>query len=515
MARPDLAITATGGDAPNGIGVFFGNGDGSFQRADTYADVGPGQLCVADMNSDGFPDLVTLDAAGFSVLLNNGKGKFSFEHSSSAGFTGLFAIGDFNNDGKPDIAIEGLGIFLGNGDGTVRAPTKAYADQTPRNLVVADVNNDHKLDVIQVYYLPSGGGIQIFYGGGNGGVVGPRAFQNDAGPLIVTGDFNNDGKIDVASVGYQNNDAVTVILGNGDGTFQLPSPGNPTSGGAPVGIATGDLNRDGKLDVAVLDSASYANSTMNIFLGNGDGTFQPAKTLVVDSGIFAEAFAVADFDRDGILDIAVINAVSCISVQCSNGTLGILIGNGDGTFHDGVTINIPSDPSVIVTADFNNDGIPDLAIGDDGKIGIFDGVGNGTFNLAGSVSVGGMPVGLLTADFNGDGNTDLGILSGVFYVTLGNGDNQFGPLLDGPRVDSLGTPIAADFNGDSIPDIVTPSGQILVGNGDGTFQPLIDLSPDAGGESVQAAVLGNDALPDIIFGSGLLNPVSVFINATK
>jgi hypothetical protein len=229
--KADLAITATGTDAPNGIGVFFGNGDGSFQQADTYADVEPGQLCVADMNSDGFPDLVTLDTSGFSVLLNNGKGKFSFKHSSSAGFTGLFAIGDFNNDGKPDIVIEGLGIFLGNGDGTVQAPTKTYADQTPRNLVVADVNNDHKLDVVQVYYFPSGGGIQIFYGGGNGGLVGPRTFQNDAGALIVTGDFNNDGKIDVASVGYQNNDAVTVILGNGDGTFQLPLPGNPTSGG--------------------------------------------------------------------------------------------------------------------------------------------------------------------------------------------------------------------------------------------------------------------------------------------
>jgi hypothetical protein len=182
------------------------------------------------MNSDGFPDLVTLDTSGFSVRLNNGKGKFSFKHSSSAGFTGLFAIGDFNNDGKPDIVIEGLGIFLGNGDGTVRTPAKTYADETPGNLVVADVNNDHKLDVVQLYYFPSSG-IQIFYGGGDGGVVGPRAFQNDApGPFIVTGDFNNDGKVDVASVSDQNNGSLTVILGNGNGTFQLPLPGNPPPG---------------------------------------------------------------------------------------------------------------------------------------------------------------------------------------------------------------------------------------------------------------------------------------------
>jgi hypothetical protein len=265
--------------------------------------------------------------------------------------------------------------------------------------------------------------------------------------------------------------------------------------------------------VAVLDNASYASGTMNIFLGNGDGTFQPAKTFVVDSGIDAAAFAVADFDMDGILDIAVIN--SCTNVQCNNGTFGILIGNGDGTFHDGVTLNIPSDPSVIVAANFNNDGIPDLAIGDDAKIEIFDGASDGTFNLAGSVSGGGMPIGLLTADFNGDGNTDLGILvccSGVFYVTLGNGDNQFGPLLDGLRVVSS-TPVAADFNG-GIPDVATSGGQVLLGNGDGTFQ-LINLSPDAGGVSVQSAILGNDTLRDINCGGGSLNPVSVFTNATK
>jgi hypothetical protein len=265
--------------------------------------------------------------------------------------------------------------------------------------------------------------------------------------------------------------------------------------------------------VAVLDATEYVNGTMNILLGNGDGTFQPAKTIVVDSGISAEAFVVADFDMDGILDIAVIN--SCVGIRCTSGTLGIHIGNGDGTFHDGVTLNIPSDPSVIVTADFNNDGIPDLAIGDDGKIGIFDGVGNGTFNLAGSVSVGGMPIGLLTADFNGDGNNDLAMVvcCDVFYVTLGNGANQFGPLLDGLRVVSS-TPVAADFNGDGIPDVATSGGQVLLGNGDGTFQ-LINLSPDAGGVSVQSAILGNDTLRDIIYGGGSLNPVSVFTNATK
>lgn len=496
--------------------MFFGNGDGTFQSPTNYKDSGANQLIVADVDSNGSSDIVTVDAMGITVLLNEGNKQFTFVKSSAAGLAGSFIVGDFNNDGKPDVAISGLGIFLGNGNGTFRAPSSFFADGSTASMAAADINNDHKLDIVQIYKQTPSQGVQIFFGGGNGTLRGPREFvANGPDPCIRMGDFNNDGYLDIASLSCSSygNNTVSVLLGNGDGTFRAPLDSYSTSGGFAFDIAVGDFNQDGKLDLAVLNSTQFANGVLNIFLGNGDGTLQSPILFTVSQGITAQRLAVGDFNRDGVLDIAVTSACSSIN-SCKPGVVSILIGNGDGTFKSGGSYLVGDTPEAIIAADFNNDGATDLAVANlySGSVSIFLANGDGTFDMVADLVVT-EPNGLLAADFNGDGNQDVAIVSAnsTLYVALGEGTGQFGQFLNGVSVDSVRNPVASDFNGDGILDVATDGGQILVGMGGGKFQSATNLGPDAGG-FVQAATLGNDFLPDIVYGTGLPVPITVLVN---
>ncbi len=318
---------------------------------------------------------------------------------------------------------------------------------------------------------------------------------------LATADFNGDGIPDLAVANYSGG-TVSILLGNGDGTFSQPA--GITIGNTTFYVATGDFNGDGKPDLAVANG--YYGSVVSIFLGNGDGTFAPAPgSPIVVAGPFdiTEAIAVADFNGDGVLDLAAANDGEGYDPS----TVTILLGKGDGTFAAAATKpTVGESPTGITTGDFNGDGTPDLATANfhNNSVTILLGNGDGMFTeAAGSpIAVGNFPWTLSTADFNRDGKADLAVANnnyeqaapGTISVLLGTGDGTFTQAAGSPI--SMGhTPESAavgDFNGDGIADLAVANNgddtmSILLGAGDGTFTPAA-VGPISVGDFPQSTV---------------------------
>jgi hypothetical protein len=309
------------------VSVLLGNGDGTFQpHVDYKTDVGTTNVSVGDVNADGHLDIITSNSnstSTVSVLLGNGDGTFQPAVNYTAGtYTYAPTLGDFNGDGKIDIIVTNFGdltfsVFLGNGDGTFQ-PAKTFA-------------------------------------------------VNHRTGSLVAGDFNRDGKLDLAGPDNDDNE-ITVYIGNGDGTFQ---PGVDYAGGSqPSGIKTGDFNHDGKLDLAASnacadnDPGCFKDSlgTASIFLGKGDGTFEPKHDY--PAGYDALDIALDDFNGDGNLDVAVVNGCNFCSQY---GYVTVQLGNGDGTLQPAISINnISLLPVALTTGHFDGSsrGSADIAVAD-------------------------------------------------------------------------------------------------------------------------------------------------------
>ncbi|PFB06901.1 Na-Ca exchanger/integrin-beta4 [Bacillus anthracis] len=315
-------------------------------------------MTSGDFNGDGNLDLAVANDRFISILLGVGNGTFLPAMNINIGDSPLIGIlaADFNGDGILDLAVTNdepgnvISILLGNGDGTFQSPTNYATGTRPGQFVAADFNGDGILDLAVTNDIS--GNVSIFLGNGDG-TFQPSTFYpaGDAPIGITTGDFNGDGKLDLAvtDVGVGANN-VSVLLGNGDGTFQPPS--SLPVGQSPVGIASADFNGDGKLDLVV---ANENSQDISVLLGNGDGTFQPAVNYPVGTvGSFPLFVTVADFNNDGLLDLAVGNL--------GTNNVSILLGNGDGTFQAAVNFEVGQSPEVIIVADFNNDGAIDIAV---------------------------------------------------------------------------------------------------------------------------------------------------------
>lgn len=333
------------------------------------------------------------------------------------------AVGDFNGDGKLDMAVTSwnpsfspninlVTVLLGNGDGTFQ-PGVDYSTvgAEPDSIVVADVNHDGKLDILTA----DAGSLTVSVLLGNGdGTFQPAMLDSDIGALegspfsLAIGDLNGDGNLDLVLPEEADNN-VSVILGNGDGTFN-PATNYPV-GTHPRFAAIGDFNGDGKMDLAVANSGPFnstAPSNVSILLGNGDGTFQPAVNYTV--GVRPNSLVVGDFNRDGKLDLAVDN-------DTTTGIVNILFGNGDGTFQSTVNHAVGPYSVSITSGDFNGDGKLDLAITDDNGVMVLSNTGNGTFQNSGDYAPAGRS--LAAGDFNGDGALDLAVVnSGALAVSV-------------------------------------------------------------------------------------------------
>ncbi len=355
---------------------------------------GATQPVAGDFNGDGVPDLAVVNPCSSSycgsgygsvtILIGNGDGSFQDPVPYATGTYQPMSVatGDFNGDGVPDLVVASqcassascgsgqVSVFLGNGDGTFQSPV-SYASGSGSSyfVAVADFNNDGYLDLAVANQTSAGSTVSILLGNGDGTFQQPAGFATGAASaqFMAVADFNSDGALDLAVANGGTQDSVSILLGNGDGTFQ--APGVYASGGSSAAtIAVGDFNGDGAPDLAVANGcANYNNlvcsssGAVGVLLGNGDGTFQPAASYG-SGGNQANWVTVADFDGDGQLDLAVSNLGST-SGGSNAGVLSLLAGNGDGTFQPASTYGTGGNYGASVTTkDFNGDGQPDLAV---------------------------------------------------------------------------------------------------------------------------------------------------------
>jgi hypothetical protein len=297
------------------------------------------------------------------------------------------------------------------------------------DLVVANENDDN---------------ISVLLGNGDGTFRPQLTWATGHFPeSIAIGDFNADGIPDLA-VANTGGNCISILLGNGDGSFRNQLEYGVGRG--PVSITTGDFNNDGNVDLVV---ANTTDLDVSILLGNGDGTFQPASIFATGSG--PQSVVVGDFNSDGASDLALANT--------ADGTISILIGNGDGTFQSQTTWPVGVDPDSVVAADLNNDGVLDLAVANriSNTVSIMIGNGNGSFQNQVPVAVGTAPDAIAAGDFNDDGILDLAVCNqfdSTVSILLGGGAGDFSPR----QIYTMAAPdglslVAGDFNGDGITDL--------------------------------------------------------------
>jgi hypothetical protein len=388
--HPRHSSSAGPAEAIPGAGVL------SFQPPVTYPVPGEysASATVADVNGDGIPDIIVISLYGspngdglVSVLLGNGDGTFQPATSFDSGGDspeGL-AVGDVNNDGKLDIVVANcsstnggldcpsssdgvLAVLLGNGDGTFQSPiTMSTGVLGVTQMALADVNLDGNLDAIVA--TNDGPSPLLFLGNGNGTFQPPSTPFGCFCGLPTVADVNGDGIPDLlmTSLGGSRHGAVVdVFLGNGDGTFQ-PAVGysdilGPDRFSEIRGMTVSNVNGSGELDVLAVGGSTDVRARFGVLLGNGDGTFAP-KSSVGYLEYFGESLAVADFNGDGIPDLAV---GVCSQKFCARGGEGLVFvfpGTSDGKFEFASIFDVGAlDAGSTIAADLNGDGKPDLVV---------------------------------------------------------------------------------------------------------------------------------------------------------
>jgi hypothetical protein len=510
--KSDLVVAYAG---VNEVGVRLGNGDGTFASQTTYATGGsyPCFVAVADLNQDQKADLVVTnrDSGTIGVFLGHGDGSFGAVTKFASGGSRPVAVacGDLDGDGNVDLAVANkaddwncVGVLRGNGRGSFDAAEShaAYGDEcksvaigdfdrdgtaeiaagmsnrhvyviSRRNhwgsdfdgvgsfVTAADVNHDGQTDLV---VAGQGSRVMTLLNTGRSLFTGLPLDPAGSSPRsVAVGDFNGDGREDLAMANSLS-DTVAVYLGNGDGLFGVR--GAFSSGGSwPSSIAVADFNGDGKADLVVANT-HYASNTVAVFLGRGDGDFDPLTTFSSD-GTGPWPVVAGDFNGDGNADFAVANYYS--------DTLAVFLGRGDGSFDSGTTFPTGgSHPRCLAIGDFNGDKISDLAVGyfvghaRESSVGVLLGSGDGRFALPMThADEHAHSTDLAVGDFNGDGKADLAVTYlGAGALLFGRGDGSFSSHEGFDSGSVTGAAVAVgDFNADGYADLAVAGSNNTVG----------------------------------------------------
>ena len=465
--KMDIATVAaaTGNNNQETVGIFLGNGDGTFTAGNRYGDLfGVNNIGVSDLDGDGNPDLILgfSDPNGFGpasgsgsyvyFMLGRGDGTFAgaTAYDTPSGFTigPPFALADFNGDNIPDIVTTtkapGLSLYtlIGNGagafaPGVTKAITATNVGGNPPLVLAGELTSATSNDAILGITTQSAGttgtatgDVAVFLGNGNDtfGSEMDTPFNSEAGAM-VTGDFNNDNALDVVVGGPVTTDsggnpasgAVFYLEGKNNGSFDAPVPiDTPLN---PVSFAAGELTSAKNLDLVVANGGTpFATTPVDgsvlVYLGNGNGTFQSPKTLSAPA--FPQAVAIADVNNDGHPDIVVLSE---FSGQSFESRVWVFLGDGAGNFGTGIETSLDEYADGLQVGNLNGDSFPDLALASCcgfANTEVWAGNGNGTFSGPTELPVGISSSFPILADINGDNKLDLLVATGDAIETLLN-----------------------------------------------------------------------------------------------
>ncbi len=509
----DLAAANNGS---SNVSVLIGQGNGTFAAAVSYATgTGPFRLTTADFDRDGDQDLAVanFNANNVSVLLGNGDGTFAAAANTAAGTQpSSVAAGDFNGDGKPDLAVSNYGsnnvsVLFGNGNGTFGTAVNYSVGLKPYSVAAGDLNGDGIADLVTAN--SGSGSLSILIASGFGSFNSPLTISVYYEPTLARiGDLDDDGRLDIllpvqayGRIVYVYNDSTCAL---NCGNFLSPAPN--TIGGTPDSAVAADFNRNGPIDIAVVDSAS---NVVAIRTGNGDGTFAPGSSY--PAGTTPRGLATADFNRDGKLDLAV--------ASTATNEAAVLLGNGDATFQNAVAYGTGAGPRSVTVGDFNRDGKPDLAVParDANAVSILLGNGDGTFQTKVDYSVGTSPRAVATGDFDRDGILDLAVAnatSGNVSILKGNANGTFQAAVNFGAGTTPRALLVRDLNGDARPDLAVANGgsndvSILYANGDATFASAVNYPVGTSSYAIVAADFNADGEVDLATANNASNDVSI------
>jgi uncharacterized repeat protein (TIGR01451 family) len=513
--KPDIAVCIAG---DNTIAVFLNNGSGAFTQSSggPYPIVGTGYPTVADMNGDGNPDILVSNSAtygGFSVLLGDGTGNFAAAAGSPFAPGNSFptlAVADLNNDGLPDVAA----VNAINKNVSVLLNRMNYSYTVPRSLTFY-ATAGQTIPVVRPFSQISGLGANLDAGhftqswmrSPSGGYFAVDPTGLSAGTYSGTGRF-------LGTLTPLFGKPLTEILSIANTSSGLTAAsGSPfTTGGNPIGVAQADFNGDGVLDVAVAD----AGGTVRLLIGNGSGGFTGGTTVTL-TGINPHAIVAGDFNGDGHADLAVLSS--------GNGGILILLGNGQGGFSTPIgPFASAANGFALVAGDFNNDGILDLASSGANGLQVLLGTGFGTFYPTGSFPIGGNGWSATTGDFNGDGNLDVAVANQTtasVTVLLGNGLGGFTSHTV-PAGNGSTAVVAGYFNADSRLDLAVANAgdntiSILLGDGLGGFTNAAGSPFSSGGafpEAIGTADFDGDGQLDLVV-ANVNDPVAGMVKLFK